>query len=64
MSQNYKFSVPDNKVGEIEAVKFACEKHGIQFSKLIVEAIINEFVSGKWSAFFRKQTVYDKEEKK
>jgi len=48
MSENFIFSVRDEKVEQVEKIKKAFEIAGINFSNWIVCIIINQFVKEEW----------------
>ena len=54
MSQVFSFSVPDDRIDQVKEVINACNKFDIEFSKLVVEGILNQFHTGKWSKLFNE----------
>jgi len=55
MTEKILISISDEKKGQIEVIKKACERYSLSFSELAVRGVIREFESGGWSDLVKKQ---------
>jgi len=55
MSKPDSISIPDEQIGEWNAIREACKKHGVNFSALCFRGVKNEFVNGGWAKLMKKK---------
>ena len=54
MSEQFNFTVKDEKVDRVRAIQRHLEHHNISFSGYLTDALIDNFENGKWSKFFKE----------
>ena len=55
MSKPDSISIPNEQIGEWNAIREACKKHGVNFSALCFRGVKNEFVNGGWAKLMKKK---------
>jgi len=55
MTKKYLISVPNGKMDQVDVIKTACEEHGVKFSTLMVQGLINEFENGGWAELIKRK---------
>jgi len=48
-------NISEEQNDHLQAVKSACERHGIKLNQFVYDGIMEYFTTGKWAKFFKEE---------